>query len=139
MIDDIGYFYYYNPISLSNTLHKGFNQKVDILGLVTKINYKNINNVELNQYFIIRYLIWYLLYYGTSATRKEFMFEYNKLFQWLEKNIPNYRKNKYIINCPKGEIRKIHLYIHIFIVLDKLSLVSWFSKIYCRGGKNEKR
>lgn len=135
IIDDIGYYYYYNTSSLSNTLHKGFNQKVRILELVSKINYKNIENVELNQYFIIRYLIWYLLYSGKKATCKSFILEYNKLFAWLKENIPNYQSNEYIKHCPKGEYRKIHLCIHIFIFMDKLKIIKLFAKIYCRGDK----
>lgn len=132
IIDDTGYYYVYNSNSISNTLHKGFNQKVDIIGLVDKINYKDINNVKLNQYFIIRYLIWYLLYSGKKATSKEFMFEYNKLFNWLKSNIPDYRKNKYIYNCPIGEERKINILILIFVILDRCKIISLFSKIYCR-------
>lgn len=135
IVDDVGYFYYYNPSSLSNTVHKGFNQKVDILGLVQKINYEEIDNVELNQYFIIRYLIWYLLYSGKTASSKEMMMEYKKFFDWLRKNIPNYRNNQYIKHCPKGEIKQIHFYIHTFMVLDRLKLIKLFSKIYCVGGK----
>lgn len=135
IIDDIGYFYDYNENSLSNTLHKGFNQNVDILGLVTAINYSDIENKELHQYFIIRYLIWYLLYSGKSASSKEFIFEYHKLFNWLKDNISYYRKNKYIKNYPLGEEKHIHFFIHTFIILDKLHLISLFSKLYCRGGK----
>lgn len=134
IITDTGYYYCYNSTSISNTLHKGFNQNVDIIGLVTAINYKNIENVELNQYFIIRYLIWYLLYSGKGASSKDFMHEYDKLFKWLKSNIPNYRRNKYIYFKPKGEFRHIHLLIRIFIILDKIKLVKLFSKIYCRGG-----
>ncbi len=135
IIDDIGYYYVYNPNSLSNTLHKGFKENVDILGLMSEINYQGIKNVELNQYYIIRYLIWYLLYSGQTATSKEFMKEYFKLFNWLNTNIPNYKKNIYIKHCPKGEERKIHLLIYIFIFLHKTKLILLFSKVYCSGGK----
>ncbi len=135
VIDDIGYFYYYNPQSLSNTQHKGFNQNVDILGLVSAINYDSISNVSLNQYFIIRYLVWYLLYSGKTASDTEFCLEYYKLFGWLKNNIKHYRWNKYVWFCPKGEYFKIHLIIHLFIMLDIFHLVRLFSFVYCKGGK----
>lgn len=135
IIDNIGYYYDYNPNSLSNTLHKGFNEDVDILGLVTEVNYDTFENKELNHYFIIRYLIWYLLYSGKSASKEEFMKEYTKFFDWLNKNIPDYRKNRYIKRCPAGEMKKIHLFIHIFVILDRFKLVSLFACFYCRGGK----
>lgn len=133
IINDIGYFYYYNPKSLSNTKHKGFNQDVDILGLVSAINYDSINNVSLNQYFIIRYLIWYLLYSGKGSDSLSFCYEYKKLFSWLKDNVSGYRWNKYIWFCPKGEYYKIHLFIHLFVLLDMFHLVKFFSHIYCKG------
>lgn len=135
IIDNIGYYYVYNPTSLSNTLHKGFKKNVDILGLAAEINYDAIKNKELNQYFIIRYLIWYLLYSGKTATQEEFIKEYLKLFDWLNSNISNYKKNHYLLHCPKGEERKIHLLIHTFVILHKMKLISLFAKIYCTGGK----
>lgn len=135
IIDNIGYYYIYNPTSLSNTLHKGFNKNVDILGLVTEINYDKIQNKELNQYYIVRYLIWYLLYSGRTASKKDFIDEYSKLFNWLKSNIPNYKQNYYIHHCPKGEERKIHFLIYTFVVLDKLKLITIFAKVYCKGVK----
>ena len=135
VIDDIGYYYDYNPTSLSNTLHKGFNEDVDILGLVTEINYDTFENQELNQYFIIRYLIWYLLYSGKNASKKDFMREYTKFFEWLSKNVRDFRKNCYLRKCPNGEERKIYFFIHTFVILDKFKLVSLFASLYCKGGK----
>lgn len=133
-IDYVGYNYYDNLKSLSNTQHKGFKQEIKILELLDEINYRDGLNVELNQYFIIRYCVWYLLYSGKNATADQFMFEYNKLFHWLSDNISNYKKNRYIkINGPKGEIPKIGNIIFAFMLLHKVKLVKLFSKIYCNG------
>lgn len=133
IIDDIGYFYYFNPNSISNTQHKGFNKNVDILQLVDTINYEFIENIALNQYFIIRYLIWYLLYSGKSAKGNDFMNEYKNYFCWIDKNIPTYRTNKYLKKFPKGENKKIYLFIRTFMLFHKCGLVKLFSKFYCKG------
>lgn len=133
-IEYIGYNYYDNLNSISNTSHKGFNQEIRILELLDSINYKSGLDVELNEYYIIRYCIWYLLYSGTNATYNEFMYEYNKLFTWLRTNIPNYKNNKYIkINGPKGEIRKIGNIIYLFMLISKFGLIKLFVKVYCRN------
>ena len=133
-IDYIGYNYFDNINSISNTKHKGFNQDVEIIRLLNELNNMNKNNNKLNDYYIIRYCIWYLLYSGKKATSKEFMFEYNKLFNWLKDNINNYNKNKYIkYNGPEGEIKKIGKIIFIFMFLHKLHCIKVFSLIYCKG------
>ena len=135
IINDTGYYYYYNESSISNTLHKGFNKKVDIVKFASDINFDSFIDKELNEYFIIRYLIWYLLYSGKSAKSRDFIYEYKNIFKWLDLNIEKYKRNKYLKQMPSGEIRKIYLLIKIFLLLDKFKLVNLFSKIYCRGGK----
>lgn len=132
----IGYYYFTNPNSISNNAHKGFKKEVDIIKFLNEIYFKD--NGELNDYYLIRYCIWYLLYSGKLASPKLFMEEYYKIFNWLKTNIPNYRKNKYIkINGPKGEINSIGNIIFVFIIIDKLHLVKLFSKIYCKGDSHE--
>lgn len=138
IIDNIGYYYVYNSNSLSNTLHKGFKDNVDILSLAKAINYEEIDNKELNQYFIIRYLVWYLLYSGRTSTPTRFVREYSKLFNWLDSNITNFKKNYYLFHRPKGEEIKIHFLINIFLILHQIKMIPLFSKIYCQGGKYEK-
>ena len=134
IIENTGYNYYYNCNSLSNTVHKGFNQDVKIIELLDLVNIKDGINCEMNQYFIIKYCIWYLLYSGKSARSDEFIKEYNKLFTWIKLNIPNYKKNKYISCFKPSEEPLMHrLVIYIFIVLSNFKLVSLFSKIYCKG------
>lgn len=133
-IDYVGYNYFDNLNSISNTSHKGFNKNIKLIELLNEINYKNGPNEELNQYFIIRYIIWYLLYSGKNVSKKDFIYEYKKLFGWLGKNIPNYKNNKYVkINGPSGEENKIGNIIFIFMLIHKLKLVGLFSKFYCRG------
>lgn len=132
IIDNIGYYYRYNENSLSNTVHKGFNNNVDICKFVEEINFKNVDNKELHDYFIIRYLIWYLLYSGKEVSPKAFINQYNIEFDWLETNIQNYRHNKYINHMPSGEDKNIHRIIRIFLILSNLHLIKIFSNIYCK-------
>ncbi len=133
IIDDVGYNYFYNASSLSNTVHKGFNKDVKIIDL---INVNKSYNSEMNQYYIIRYIIWYLLYSGKNASEDMFVCEYRKLFGWLNNNIPNYKKNKYLsIFNLDGEPIKYRLIIIIFMLIHRFNLVKLFARIYCKGGK----
>ena len=134
IIDYSGYYYFYNSNSISNTAHKGFKKEIKIIELLDLINVKESYNLELNQYYVIRYIIWYLLYSGKTATPKSFVLEYHKLFDWLEKNIPNYKKNKYLsIFAPKGEPFKYRLIINLFMFISNIKMVNLFSKVYCKG------
>lgn len=134
IIDNVGYNYFYNANSLSNTAHKGFKKDIRIIELLNLINVRDSYNLELNQYYIIRYVIWYLLYSGKTASPDDFITEYKKLFGWLESNIPNYKKNKYLsFFKPKGDPFKYRLIIDTFATLSKMNLIGVFSRIYCKG------
>lgn len=134
IINDTGYYYYYNSASLSNTVHKGFKKDVKIIELLEQINLNNCFDLNMNQYFVIKYCIWYLLYSGRTASKQEFMAEYIKLFTWLNNNIKDFEKNMYIsLFKPKGEPLKHRMIIWVFMQFHKLNLVSFFAKIYCKG------
>lgn len=134
IIDNVGYNYFYNANSLSNTAHKGFKKDIRIIELLDLINVKDSYNLELNQYYIIRYIIWYLLYSGRTASPDDFITEYKKLFGWLESNIPNYKKNKYLSFFKlKEDPLKYRLIVNTFAILSKMNLIGIFSRIYCKG------
>lgn len=134
IIDNIGYNYFYNKNSLSNTAHKGFKKEIKIIELLDLINVEESYNLELNQYYIIRYIIWYLLYSGRTASSSSFVEEYNKLFTWLNNNISNYKNNKYLsLFKLKEEPLKYRIIINTFMLISRLNLIKIFSKIYCKG------
>lgn len=134
IIDDISYNYCYRADSISNTAHKGFDTKVNILDLMKKINFTHIPDVALNQYFIIRYIIWYLLYSGKIATADKFYLEYQKYFAWLKQNIPDFNKNPNIKPFgPSGELPNLGFIVFVFMMLHKLRLIKVFAKVYCKG------
>ncbi len=134
IIDNVGYNYFYNANSLSNTAHKGFKKDIRIIELLNLINVRDSYNLELNQYYIIRYVIWYLLYSGKTASPDDFITEYKKLFGWLESNIPNYKKNKYLSFFKlKEDPLKYRLIVNTFATLSKMNLIGVFSRIYCKG------
>lgn len=134
IINDVGYNYFYNKDSISNTAHKGFKKDIKIIELLDLINVNESYNLELNRYFIIRYVIWYLLYSGRTASAESFKCEYKRLFGWLADNIPDYKKNKYLsFFTPKGDPFKYRMIINVFMILCKTNLIGAFSKIYCKG------
>ena len=133
IIPYVGYNWLYNDFSVSNTIHKGFNDKVDIIGFLDKIyNLVNDNNREYIKYYCYKFGIWYLLYSGKGATKDKFIIEYLKIKGWNKKNkikmniFPYSRKLS-------GETLFNRSSVFCFFVLDKLHLVNLFARIYCKN------
>lgn len=132
IIDYVGYNWFYNTDSVSNTEHKGFKKNVDILFLLEKITkLKNYKHYKVLDYYFVRFSIWYLLYSGKNATSKEFFCEYQKIIKYFkEENIQ--RKNYFFTKEIKGEQLKTRLIVMFFLLIEKFHLIKLFSMIYCR-------
>lgn len=135
-IDYIGYNWFYNAASISNTKHKGFNKNIDIIFLIEELKNKVSGNGKIDKrildYYYIRIILWYLLYSGRTANYKEFIEQYNYLKNYLKENIPNYQKIV-LYEMPRGEIKKIAIIMKMFVLIDKFRLGKIFAKLYCRG------
>ena len=132
-IDYIGYNWYFNDESVSNTKQRGLKPECDVLIVLKEIDkIVKDKNDELLNYFMFRHIIWYLLFSGRGATSKRFMEEYRRLFAWLEKS--GYRnKTHFFSKKIKSEPYQNRLFISIFYMLHKIKLVKPFSMIYCKG------
>ena len=136
IIDYIGYYWFYNTSSISNTDHKKICNTNDIIYLFDKIISleRYHNSASLNYYFIKTY-IWYLLYAGKSSSPAVFIKKHKEINDWLLKN--NIKKRTYFFsNVSKGDNLKNKLIVLLFRIIEKLHLVKIFSKIYCKGGIN---
>ncbi len=119
-------WYYYNLVNewaVTQNQFKKFDPRIiEWLDLLNNIEPIDWDNKEMKEYAIVRACISYLLYSWVTATRKEFIAEYNKIFWWLKKNIPNYCKNKFIYMSEDTLLYKIC--VRWFILLDKCKLVT---------------
>ena len=139
IINYVGYNWFFNTKSVSNTTQKNI-KNLDVYKLLNScydvVKEKNIlkNSETIIELHFIRYIIWLLSYASKGLTYKEIGEEYNKLFNWLQKRFPNYKKNKLIgIGKPKGEIVGIQFLYLGFMIFHKLRLgkiVVWiYSKL----------
>ncbi len=136
VIEYIGYNWFYNDKSVSNTIQRGFNKKVDILYLLDKINnFYKTRNEYLNYYFY-KYYVWYLLFSGRTANKSEFLNEQKRIKKWLKNN--NIKKSISSFSCKlRGESFSHRVSVGVFLLIDKLQLMRFFASIYCRGGRDE--
>ncbi len=136
IIPYIGYNWYFNNKSVSNTIQKSMKNDIKFLYLLDKIYEAlverkfNVND-ELFEFYIIRYCIWYLLFSSKKCDYNVLMSEYIKIFTWLSEKYPNYKKNKNInLFKPEGETFRNRFIVSTYMLLNKLNLDKHFLKVY---------
>ena len=85
-----GYNWFYNDASISNTLHKGLNENIDLTYVLNKLmEFDTKDNYEKDYfyYFIYRFCVYYLLTSGRYSNKITFQNEYHILKQWLDNNL----------------------------------------------------
>ena len=132
ILDYIGYNWYFNSNSVSNTNQRGLNKDIDITYLLDKIDKKYSKRSELLCYYYVRYYIWYLLFSGRSSNSNNFINEYNKIKIWFEKSNIKLKISPFHFAL-SGESIKDRFIVFAFLMIEKLHLVNLFSKLYCKG------
>ena len=140
IIEYVGYNWYYNEESVSNTTQRNIKQ-AGVYNLLNK-SYDNLvsrnlikkeGEEEYIELYFIRYVMWFLTYSTKRIKYSIIKEEYDKLFQWLKERFPNYKKNKQIgFNKPKGEELYIWLFVMVFMFMHKIRLGKLALFIYSR-------
>lgn len=99
IIDYIGYNWFLNSQSISNTVHKKFYDLETYKLLESLYNGLKERKIlseekEYIEIFLFLHIIWTFLNTGKSLSFKQFKQEYNKMFIWLKEKYPNYQKGK---------------------------------------------
>lgn len=138
IIDYIGYNWFYNTKSVSNTIQKDIRQMqvyellnncYDILVRKNTIN----KHYEIIEMYFIRYIIWLLTFSTKRLPYKTISYEYDKIFKWLKDRFPNYKKNKLIgITKPKGEIFSVRIFTFVFMKAHNIKLGKLLIFIYSK-------
>ncbi|MCF0145375.1 MAG: glycosyltransferase family 2 protein [Eubacterium sp.] len=131
-----GYNWYFNSGSVSNTSQRGFDPRIDLirfLNILRGVCGEKLHTEKWYGPFFVRYVIWYLLFSGRSASSEAFMREYKACFGWLaEEQIPiRFPIGDKDFSCERSSAK---CSIHAFLMLHRLHLVPLFAKLYCRGG-----
>lgn len=138
IIDYIGYNWFFNTSSVSNTIQKDI-RNIQVYRLIDEcykiLEEKGIleKNYELIEMHFIRYVIWFLSFSTKRIPYKIISEEYDKIFNWIKEKFPNYKKNKLIgIGKPKGELFGIQMLYIIFMLAHKLKLGKLLVYIYSK-------
>lgn len=129
-IDNVEYYYVYNGLSLTSTTYQDF--KIEQRPLLDAISDNQENKKDkIFNYFMYRYVIYYLMTYGKNVKPKRFVEETNKLYSYLKEKNMKYVSpfNKLI----KGEDNSVKLVVSFFNLLYRLKMIGLFAKVYCKG------
>lgn len=130
-INYIGYNWFWNSESVSNTSQRGLKNDIKILRLLNDMS--PYVNCVLDEYYIIQTGIHYLLFSGRSALGSNFYKLYKQIFEIFYKNNTAYYKNKFISFGPSGALMSVKISISVFMILHRLNLINLFAKVYCNG------
>lgn len=139
ILDYIGYNWFYNTDSLSNTVQKDFH-KLDIYKVLNSCydelkNRKLLNdNYEMIEAHFIRYIYWYIMYSTVGFSYKILKKEYKEKFKWLKERFPKYKQNKIFmgINKPYGEVYTSRRLNTLLYLTGKVKLDLLFIYIYSK-------
>lgn len=137
IIDYVGYNWFYNERSVSNTVQKSLEKRMDVMYLLDecygKLEKIGATNKEEVEFYFTRYIIWYLLFAGRRSGYAELRAESEAMFAWIKGKFPEFLANKNIsLFRPAGETLKNRLAVYVFLVLYRFGLSGFFLKLYSR-------
>lgn len=139
ILDYIGYNWFFNTKSLSNSKQKDIrdlqvyellNNCYDMIKEEGILNKKH----DLLEIFFIKYAVWILTFSTKKLKYNIISQEYDKIFKWLEERFPNYKKARIMkISKSKGDDLRVRIFTTVFMLFHKLHLgkaIVWlYSKI----------
>ncbi len=138
-IPDTGYQWIDNPKSHSNHNQKTAQKAIDPFILLNALDRDLpspccIPEVYL-EYFLYRYIVWYLLFTVRRTPRSVVESQYHKLFNWLKQRCPGFSRNRLIsLHKPAGEPFSIRLSVWGFNLLYKAHIALPVLKCFAARG-----
>lgn len=137
ILDYIGYNWFYNEESVSNTAHKNLNNNLqfdylidNIYGVLSKRNLLDDDYIE---YYFIKLIVWFLLYSTRGSDYSLILKELDKNFRWLKDKFPSYKKNPYLkCGYPKGESFFNRFTVFVFIKMYNVHMIKLFLFVYSK-------
>lgn len=137
IIPHTGYYWVDNPVSVSNDRQKRVSKQVDPFILLDALDADMPKDGKIDrrylEYYLYRYVVWYLLFTVRGSSRSQVFSQYHRLMKWLKARYPMFEKNELIsLFGPKGEPFSIRLSVWGFTLLYKTHLIVPFLKLLSR-------
>lgn len=134
IISYVGYNWFYNEESVSNTKHKamtGLSFEFLLHTLYQRLAVNQRLDDEYIEYYFIKLIVWFFMYTAKGTDYEVVIREKNKYLNWLADNFPAYKKNRLVsFFRPKGEDLRVRVIVKVFIFATKIHLDNLFLKVY---------
>ena len=135
--DYVGYNWYYNEESVSNTAHKNMNNNLDFDLLLNKTFDAIESKIDLSdpyiEYYFIKLIIWFFMYSSRGASYNIIREKHKEYFAWLKNKFPKYKHNRLVsFNKPNGESLDRRIIVKLFMIMHKIYLDRIFLFIYSK-------
>ncbi len=133
-IDYVGYNWFFNTASVSNTSQQGLtpDDTAPLLTLLNEIRGAAAalrDTVEV-RYYLLRTIVFYLLFSGRHSTPRDFVDAQSALFHWYKTHCGALSARE--LMGPPGETTQARMAILAMVIVDRLRLTALFARIYCR-------
>ncbi len=126
-IDNIDYKWYYNEESVSNTKQSTINPNVRpdklLKRIISDVDNKDYLLSDEVEYFMIRYICWYMLFSFKGSTPLDIERMHAKLNRLLYECYPDWKTNPYLLlRKPEGEDIKTYGIVMAYLALDRVGV-----------------
>ena len=130
IINNTGYVWFYNSSSVSNVNQRGLKDVQAFVRLLDEI-WSVAGDDRQVKAWLLRYVIWYLLYSGKYAVSSKFAEADKILFAWLKKHGITWRYTK-IVCMSRDGMATMRIAAPIYMCIHNNVLFNLFLQIYCR-------
>lgn len=137
IIDYVGYNWYYNENSVSNTAHKSLKNGLQFEYLINNI-YDKLKNYDLEskdiiEFYFIKLHVWYMLYATRHTPYKLVVETLENNIKWLREKYPHFNENRYLgLGKMPGETLMYQFIVWFFIKMIDFKVIKLFMAIYCK-------
>ena len=129
----IGYNWYLNEESVSETEYKGFRESVGLFNFLEKLASYEYEDERIKVYFIVKSALYYLMHSGRASSPEKYREVYAEIMGWVEQRHPGFSKNRFLNFGLPGETFKVKLALHLLLMIHRAGIIKLFSKLYCKG------
>ena len=130
----MGYNWFYNEASVSNTSQRGLTphnteQLLALLNALLEAAAAMRGSFEM-RYYLLRTIVFYLLFSGRHSRPEDFLHAHGTFFSWYRTHWRALAGREFF--GPQGETMQARIAIITMILLDRLRLTGIFARAYCR-------